>query len=420
MHFLIETFGCKVNAYQSAGMRQALEARGYTPSPPGGQAGLVLVNTCTVTARAVARCRQAIRRLRRDHPGARVVVVGCETAADPAGLAAMPEIDAILPYDAKYWLPEALEGGPRPAVVDLFPFHDVVLADHTRGFVQVADGCNAHCTYCIIPRIRGPLQSRPLEAILSEAANLIRLGRREIVLTGIHTGAYGRDTGNASLADVIAGILKPPGEYRVRLSSIEIQEVDDRLLDLMAADPRICPHLAIPLQSGSDPILKAMNRTYTAETYLAGIDAIRRRLPECAVTTDIICGFPGETDDDHAATLRVAAMAGFGRIHAFIYSRRPGTPAADMPGQIPSRVKTDRFRSMTALGHSLAADFARSFIGRTVRVIPEGKVKTAGTLHGYTEHYIPATFDGPPDLIGRIIPVRATAAKGETLICERM
>jgi threonylcarbamoyladenosine tRNA methylthiotransferase MtaB len=286
---------------------------------------------------------------------------------------------------------------------------------------MIQDGCDSFCSYCIIPRIRGGPRSRPLAEILKEAESQIEAGCPEIVLTGIHTGSWGRDLKKGlNLADVIKALLRLDGIPRIRLSSIEVREVTPALLETAASDTRVCPHFPVPLQSGSDRILSLMNRTYTAEEYLAAVRRIREVLPEAALTTDVICGFPGETEDDFADTLSLCREAGFSRIHAFPYSRREGTPAAGMKEQLPKTVKQERVEALSRLGEELAQEFALGCIGENLEVIPESVQDDTGMLYGYSKQYLPVTFPGTPALKGTLCTVTAVKAEDGTVIAKRV
>jgi len=409
---LFHTLGCKANLYDTAGMMAALRAAGWRVLAGGGgeaaecEVDLVVVNSCAVTARAEAKSRQLTRRLRKEHPDALVVLVGCypeinrETAARTTGadLALgtadrdrLPEVVAEFFGDARP-LPPAVGVTAGSAPETPPPLPGAFAGERIRATVKVQDGCEQFCTYCVIPYARGPSRSRPAGEVLEEVEALVGAGFKEIVVTGIHLGAWGLDLCSGHhdghhagrpaarvrrLADLAREIAAVPGLARVRLSSIEPLEITDDLIDLVATVPRLCRHLHVPLQSGSDEILKRMNRHYTAAQYLAMVERIRARVPLIGLTTDVMVGFPGETDEDFEATLDVVRRARFSRLHVFRFSRRPGTPAADMPGQVPPRVKKTRSERLIRLGRRLEQEFYEGLIGRVLDVLVE-KVEAAG------------------------------------------
>ncbi|MBM4085027.1 MAG: MiaB/RimO family radical SAM methylthiotransferase, partial [Planctomycetes bacterium] len=292
---------------------------------------------------------------------------------------------------------------------------------HTRAFLKIQDGCDARCSYCIVPLVRGPVRSRPLEAIQREAERLAANGYREIVLTGIHLGAYGRDTGGRpGLCDVIEGLLDVPGLERIRLSSIEVNEFTDRLLALAADSAKLCPHFHFPLQSGDDEVLKAMNRAYTAAEYLDVLDKVRARIERPSFTTDVMVGFPGEGERHFQNTLDVCRRAGFSRMHIFPFSPRPGTPAATMPNRPTRKDVRAREERLEAVARELALAYKRQFLGQRVNVLVETQRDArTGKLCGYTERYVKVAFDGPDGLKNTIVAVAAKSATPRQIDGER-
>lgn len=419
------TFGCKVNQYDSQAMRETLARHGYAEVPPAAEADLYVVNTCCVTAESHRKGLQAIRRLARAHPAARILVTGCSAETDGEALRALPGVAGVLGNEAKPDLAEAvaalLEPQPDAPPALATPRASGVsrpwpaigsFAGHTRAFVKVEDGCNDFCSYCIVPRVRGRVRSRPPDEVAAEVARLVANGYPEIVLTGIHLGAYGLETGGVwSLLPLLERLLATPGLARLRLSSLELREVSDELIALAAAAPALCPHFHIPLQSGDDRVLRAMNRRYTAADFLRRLDALRARIPDPAITTDVIVGFPGETDEQFRRTLAVCRRAAFSRMHIFPYSDRPGTAAATLAGKTPPPVLKARRNEMKALAADLMAAYHRRFVGHTVAPLVETErdPRTA-LLVGYTERYVRTLFPGPDSLRGAITPVRCTAA----------
>ncbi len=333
------TLGCKVNQYETQYAREMLELNGYREAADGEPADLCLVNTCTVTHEADAKGRQAIRRLAHDNPGAAIVVMGCFATRDPQTVARLPGVTKVI--TDKERLAESL----REFGVTAVPAAITRFDGHQRAFVKVQDGCQLNCSYCIIPHVRPVLRSRPPEDIVAEVRGLVEHGCQEIVLTGVHLGHYGIDLSRGRpmdrwrrlwhLLEQLAGLK---GDFRIRLSSLEAAEVRDDLVRVLAGHPRICPHLHLSLQSGSDRILSAMKRRYRRAGFLERCRRLRAALDEPAFTTDVIIGFPGETEADFADTCSLVREAGFCKLHIFSFSPRLGTPAAALPGAPPPQI----------------------------------------------------------------------------------
>lgn len=416
------TFGCKTNQYDTQAVRDALAKLGWEEACPSEGAELYIVNTCCVTQESHGKGLQAIRRIAREHPGARIVVTGCSAEVDAATLRQLPGVVCVVGNEGKARLAELVAGSFSSAAscrAEPRAWDDAGcwpgisrFAGHTRAFVKIEDGCNESCSYCIVPRVRGPVRSRPPEAVVEEVERLVGNGYPEIVLTGIHLGAYGLDVGGSwALAPLVERIAAIPGLRRLRLSSLELGEVSDDVVALVASCPILCPHFHIPLQSGDDDILRAMNRRYSAADFLRRLDVIRARIPEPAITTDIMVGFPGETDEQFRRTIAVARQAAFSRIHVFPYSDRPGTPAAAMRGKVPRPVVKARRQEMLAVASELMAAYHRRFIGRTVQPLVESqRDRRTGLLVGYTERYVRTLFPGPDALRSTIVPVRIASA----------
>jgi threonylcarbamoyladenosine tRNA methylthiotransferase MtaB len=417
--FALVTFGCKVNQYDSQAAREALLRRGLLEVSPSEDADLYVVNTCCVTAESHRKGLKAARRLARRHPNAAIVVAGCSVEMDPERVRNTPGVDAAVDNAEKARLDaiaarilgdSSAQGCPGGA--SAWPSISR-FADHTRAFVKIEDGCNAFCSYCIVPHVRGRVRSRAPDEVVDEVARLAEGGYHEVVLTGIHLGAYGTDAGGESgLLPLLERLEDAPGLERLRLSSLELGEVTDELLDLMAASERLCPHLHIPLQSGDDAVLRAMNRHYTAEEFLGRLAAIRSHMPDAAVTTDAIVGFPGETDEHFQATVKVCRRAAFSRMHVFPYSDRPGTRAAAMPGKLDRPTIQARRDELLAVAAELAEGYHRHFVGRTVEALVESRRdRRTGLLCGYSRRYVRAYFEGGDDLMGELVPVEVEAAE---------
>jgi threonylcarbamoyladenosine tRNA methylthiotransferase MtaB len=414
--YRVETLGCKANAYDSRRLAEALESLGYRPAAEGEAAGVCILNTCTVTAGADRKGRQLAARLVRENVGARVFVTGCYATASPGELARIPGVEGVFGRDDFAGLMKAIHGGPLPASESLAgDFGISSFTGRTRAFLKIQDGCDAGCSYCILPRVRGAPRSRPLADVRAEAERLAAAGFGEIVLTGIHLGFYGRDLPEQpTLPLAVTAVAQAPGVQRLRLSSIECNEVDEALLDAMQ-HPAACPHLHLPLQSGSASVLRRMRRRYTPEEFLSVVGRARERLDRPAITTDVMVGFPGETEAEFDETLEVCRRAWFSRTHVFPFSPRPGTPAAEMPGRVPAEVVANRSARVRELARRMAANWAQSFVGSTERVLFE-RCTPSGRLSGYTDRYVALTAEGGPEQIGRAVQVQVTAAAGAALL----
>jgi len=403
------TLGCKVNQTESEAMAQLFREASYLVVSSSEEADVVVVNTCTVTNTGDSKSRQIIRRMIKAHPGSIVVVMGCYAQTEPGEVLDIEGVDLVLGTQDRAkileWI-ERVEVGRKPlnAVrgiwgVEKFEELPQLREEHrARALLKVQEGCNQFCTYCIIPYARGPLRSRLPENAVAEARSLVEAGHPEIVLTGIHTGFYGQDLEEGwNLARLVRELVKIPGLRRLRLSSIEPMEYTDELIESIISSDKVCPHLHMPLQSGSDKVLARMRRPYASNEYQDLLKKLRQLIPDLAVTTDVIVGFPGETEVDHTLTLAFATSCGFSGINVFPYSKRNGTPAADYPDQVLKKLKEQRAKELLAVAHESQATFVRRFIGRPVEVLIEG-VDSEGRAIGHTPHYIqvriPAREDG--------------------------
>jgi len=416
--FQLISFGCKVNQAEGESLVRRLLEAGLEEAPADRPADLVILNTCAVTAEAARQCRQGIRRAVR--AGAAVVVTGCgaHPAARDAAMAGIPGVLFLEPDKGRVAARLTAPSAPRQYTGG----EQAPGAARSRALLKVQDGCPAACAYCIVPKVRPTLRSMPPEDAARRVGELAAAGFREIVLCGIRLGLYGADLGpRVGLADLLERLLAVPGLGRLRLSSLEPMEVNDRLLALLAAEPdRLCPHLHLPLQSGDDEVLRRMGRPYTSADYLAVAARVRRALDCPAVTTDVLVGFPGETDAAFAATLRVSREAGFSRIHVFPFSGRPGTAAAGMQPQVPPNVIRARRAEAGALGKALAAAYRAGLVGRTAEVIVEA-VAPDGSADGLSERYVRVRIRGPlPAGVRRrdLVAVRLVAAADGFLAAE--
>jgi threonylcarbamoyladenosine tRNA methylthiotransferase MtaB len=391
------TLGCKVNQYETEFVREALAGIGYRDAVADEPADLCLVNTCTVTAEGDAKSRQAIRRLARENPAARIVVMGCYATRAPDEIGALPGVAEVI--TDKRELPDWLG---RFGVADV-PDGISRFQGRSRAYVKAQDGCMLRCSYCIIPHVRPQLTSRPVPQILDEVRRLRDHGYREIVLTGIHLGHYGVDWNWRKpkadwirLSHLVRQIAAIEGDFRLRLSSIEATEVTRELIQVMAEHPdKICPHVHVCLQSGSDAVLRRMRRRWSARMFIDRYELVRRSLDQPAFTTDVVVGFPGETEEDFEATCRVVREVGFSKVHVFPFSARRGTLAADMPDHVPSPIRSERVRRLAAIEAETREAYFRSLIGRNLRVLLEASSRAAaGHMVGTSCRYAPVELRG--------------------------
>ena len=381
------TLGCKVNQYETQFMREGLQAIGYREAVDNESADLCIVNTCTVTAEGDAKSRQVIRQLARRNPGTRIVVMGCYATRAADEVASLPSVVEVV--TDKRELPDLLG---RFGVVDV-PTGIAGLDGRQRAYVKVQDGCLLDCTFCIIPKVRPTLASRLPDQIVAEVERLLARGYREIVLTGIHLGHYGIEwnrgrpkCGWVRLSHLLSRIMQLAGEFRVRLSSIEATEVTRELIQVMAEHPqRICPHLHISMQSGSDGVLRRMRCRWGAKRFVDRCRMVCESLVQPALTTDIIVGFPGETDQEFADTCRVAEQVGFSKIHVFPFSPRRTTLAAAMGDQVPPDIKTERAARLKSIAEQLRDNYYQSLRGRELQVLVEPR--TAGRPDFYSARH---------------------------------
>jgi threonylcarbamoyladenosine tRNA methylthiotransferase MtaB len=415
------TLGCKVNQYETQYVREMLEGAGYIAASDGQPADLCLVNTCTVTGEGDAKGRQLIRRLHHQNPGAAIVVMGCYATRDPDAVRRLPGVSAVVTDKAR--LVEDLQ----PFGVTAAPAGISRFDDHQRAFVKVQDGCLLNCSYCIIPSVRPSLRSRPASEIEDEVARLMAAGYHEVVLTGIHLGHYGIDLCRGLARDewirlwhLLKRLTRLPGDCRIRLSSLEAAEARDDLVRVLAEEPRVCPHLHLCLQSGSDRVLARMRRRYRSASFLERCRRIREALDQPAFTTDIIVGFPGETEADFQATCRVARAAGFAKMHVFSYSPREGTPAADYGDAVPPAVVRERRQRLLEIESELTNAYCRSLLGRPLDVLVESADPARpGFVRGTSCRAVTVVFRGHlPALIRRCVPVRATGVEDGIVLGE--
>lgn len=425
----IATLGCKVNQCESAGIAASLKARGMTVVPFETEADGYVINTCTVTARTDYQSRQLIRRAIRKNPQAVILVTGCYAQRNPDEIARIPGVRFIAGNVEKEAIPDILcdmtAGKPQVRVGDIRLSRAIshlgatVFPEHTRAFLKIQDGCNAFCSYCIVPHARGPSRSLAPEAVIEQITAIAGAGYREVVLTGIHLGAWGRDLKPpADLATLIGRIARGSGPERLRLSSIEPREITTELITLMGDLPGICRHLHIPLQSGDDGILAAMGRDYHAAFFRDLVARLSAAVPGLAVGIDVMAGFPGETEEAFANTLDLVTEMPVAYLHVFPYSKRPKTPAAAMAGQIPEEEKKRRAERLRVVGAAKRQAFAERFIGSPLAVLVEGrKDKNSGLPVGFSDNYIPVAVRGSV-AANRIVRVMPEAFRGGVLIAD--
>ena len=414
MKVAFNTLGCKVNQYETEAMQKIFAAAGYEISA-AENADVIVVNTCTVTALSSQKSRQIIRRAVRANPNAVVAVVGCYAQNSPEEISRIDGVDVIIGTAERTKIVELVELALKnraekilrvSGVEEISEFEELPHTPHrTRAFLKIEDGCNNFCSYCIIPYVRGRVRSRSLESIRAECVELAAAGFKEIVLTGIHIGAYGRDfRDGTNLVDAVKVVLDAANPVRLRLGSLESVEMTDALINLMKTDERICNHVHLPLQSGCDEILKAMRRPYTTKSFAELTARLVAEVPEISIGTDLIVGFPGETDENFAETIEFIESQPFSKIHVFPFSAREGTVAATLPNQIDATTK--KIRANRALEISAAKEraFAEKLIGKTVEIIAE--TETGGLVDGLTKNYVRTYVPAAPDLkLGEIISV---------------
>ena len=411
----VVTLGCKVNHYDSQVIRERAIAAGYEAVADDAPADVVVVNTCAVTMSGTAKSRREIRRIRRRNPDARVVVTGCAAEAPGETRGLLPdEVDLVVANRDKARLFEILDGGAAASrsarAGDVFGV--TRFGDATRAYLKVEDGCDEFCTFCIIPLVRGRVASRSIEDAVAEARRLVESGYREIVLTGIHLGAYGRDREDPeALAKLVGALEEVDGLDRLRLSSIEASELGEPLLRALERSTKACPHFHLPLQAGDEAVLAAMRRPYDAARYRAAVRDLRSRLDRPTITTDVIVGFPGEDAGAFERTLDLCREARFLKIHVFPYSPRSRTRAVALPGRVAPREIHERKKRLEALERELSLAVRREHVGSVESVLVEAKRdRETGRLAGYTPRYVRVAFDGGDELRGSIVPVRLVAA----------
>lgn len=426
------TLGCKVNQADTASMENLFLRSGHQLVSFDGEADVYIINTCVVTNTGQRKSRQTIHRAIRKNPNALIVVTGCypQTAAEE--VKAIAGVDMIIGNQDRAQIVQLVEERLAHRQTDTLDavhkltastaFEEMAagdITDKTRAFLKIQEGCNQFCTYCIIPYARGPLRSRSLESIRTETQRLISAGFKEIVLIGIHLGCYGKENPDGpTLYDAVKTVLDVPGVQRLRLGSLESVEVEPRLLTLMQEDARFCRHLHLPLQSGCNKVLQAMHRPYTTSKFKTLLADIKTKVPDIAITTDVIVGFPGETEADFETTCKFAESCGFSKMHIFPFSARKGTPAEKFAGAVTEAVKKERADILGRIDETMHKAFLQAMVGQTAEVLfeqPAGEDYFEGLTGNYQRVFVKS---GGRNFSGEILPVKITAFDGEKLLGE--
>ena len=417
--------GCKVNQYESEAIAELFAEKGYEIVGIDEEADVYVINTCTVTNFGDKKSRQLIRKVKRQNENAIVAVVGCYAQTAPKELMEIAGVNLVIGTKDRAQIVEMVEqydraNGVENHVSDIMkervfePLSIQKLANRTRAYLKIQDGCSQYCSYCIIPYARGPIRSREPQEVVAEVKRLAENGFKEVVLTGIHVASYGKDRRDTSLLDILKQVHEVEGIERIRFSSIEPNVVTEEFAQTMAALPKVCDHFHLSLQSGCDKTLKEMNRKYDTEKYRRAVATLRKYLPKVALTTDIIVGFPGETEEDFRESYAFAEEIGFAKIHVFPYSPKRGTPAAARKDQLLNAVKSERSHTLIQLSDRMAADFLADAVGTDAEVLYERAVGD-GIYEGHTTNYMKVHGRSEADLTNRIAKTHITRAEGEML-----
>ena len=406
------SLGCKVNSYESNALRELFLNNGFSDKD-----NVVVINTCSVTAQADQKSRQIIRRERRKNPNSVLVVMGCYSQKNADYVIDECKADIVVGTSnrnkivdlVKTFLKErkpiiAVENNPREFKYE--SFGTVAIPATTRAYIKVEDGCNNFCSYCTIPYTRGVARSRDKDEIVSEVKELIKHGFLEFVITGIHTAHYGLDLKGVTFSSLIEELLNIDGLYRLRISSIEESEIDDKFIELLSRKENIANHLHMPLQSGSPSVLKRMRRKYNVDDFINKVNRIRNVRPDIAFTTDVIVGFPGETEEEFLETVNFIKKVNFAELHVFPFSAREGTPAHDMPNQVSPEVKAKRVQTLLELSEKLKEDYRKKFVDQELEVIIEEKDEKSGLMIGHSSNYLLLGDKLPESSIGKIVKIK--------------
>lgn len=421
------TLGCKVNTYETEAVEELLKTKGYEIGKFEEYADVYIVNTCTVTAMSDKKSRQMIRRTKKINPQAIVVVMGCYSQKSPKEILEIEEVNLVLGTSNRKALLEEIENirhtDKRIIVEDIMKIRDFEeleiseVRDRARALVKIQDGCDRFCSYCIIPYTRGPVRSRKLESIIDEVKRIVENGYKEVVLTGIHVASYGKDLGDNALIDVIEKISEIDDLERIRTSSVEPLIITEEFVQRLAKLPKFCPHFHLSLQSGSDSVLKRMNRRYTAQEYKRAVETIRNTFAYAAITTDVIVGFPEETDEEFQETYDFLKEIKLYETHVFRYSPREGTKAADIPDQVEPNVKNQRSELLIKLNEINKSNFEKQHIGKTVDILFE--TAENGYSIGHTKNYIKVGVKTSENLVNQVMLAKITEVTEQFAVAEK-
>lgn len=421
------TLGCKVNQYETEAMVEMFEKAGYESVSHDEVADIYIINTCTVTSLGDKKSRQFIRKAKKTNDNSVIAVVGCYSQIAPNEVSLMEDVDIVLGTNERkrivdfceHFIHDRKKINAVQNIMDVDEFEELsidTVKDRTRAYLKIQEGCNQYCSYCIIPYARGRIRSRKIDNIEAEVKKLCKNGFKEIVLTGIHIASYGKDLGDLRLIDVLERIHDIDGLERIRLGSLEPTLVDEEFMQRMSKLSKVCDHFHLSLQSGCDKTLKRMNRKYTTAQYSEIVDIIRKYMPNAGITTDIIVGFPGETDEDFKITCDFVRKIKFSKIHVFKYSPRKGTPAARYEDQVDGSIKTQRSKALSDIAHDLNKEFLNNFIGSKVKVLFEQTAQDM--IKGHTTNYIEVVAKGSKDLLHNIVDVKIQKTQDEMLFGE--
>ncbi|MBU7593638.1 tRNA (N(6)-L-threonylcarbamoyladenosine(37)-C(2))-methylthiotransferase MtaB [Metabacillus halosaccharovorans] len=419
------TLGCKVNHYETEAIWQLFKEAGYERTEYERVADVYVINTCTVTNTGDKKSRQVIRRAIRKNPDGVICVTGCYAQTSPAEIMAIPGVDIVVGTQDRVKMLEYIEqfkkerqpiNGVRNIMkTRVYEELDVPsFTDRTRASLKIQEGCNNFCTFCIIPWARGLMRSRDPKEVVAQAQQLVNAGYKEIVLTGIHTGGYGEDLKDYNLAMLLRDLDEQvEGLKRIRISSIEASQISDEVIEVLKKSDKVVRHLHIPIQSGSDTVLKRMRRKYTMEFFAERLDRLKEALPGLAITSDVIVGFPGETEEEFMETYNFIKKYKFSELHVFPYSKRTGTPAARMDDQIDEEIKNNRVHRLIELSNQLAKEYSSQFENEVLEVIPEERYKeeqNEDLYVGYTDNYLKVVLPANEEMVGKIVKVKITKA----------
>ncbi|NLJ87811.1 MAG: tRNA (N(6)-L-threonylcarbamoyladenosine(37)-C(2))-methylthiotransferase MtaB [Epulopiscium sp.] len=424
------TLGCKVNQYETEALIELFKNKGYEIVTFGEYADVYVINTCTVTNLGDRKSRQMIRKAKKINPSSIVAVVGCYVQVAPEKVESIDEVNIIIGTDERHRIVDLIEQYKKEQnnislvkdIMKVKEFEELSITElegRTRAYLKIQEGCNQYCSYCIIPYARGPVRSRKAKNIMNEVIKLVDNGFKEIVLTGIHVASYGKDLEDINLLKLLEMVHTIKGLERIRLSSIEPSIVNHEFVDTIKSLDKICPHFHLSLQSGCDETLRRMNRRYTTKDYKEAVELLRANIKDIAFTTDIIVGFPGESEEEFNKSYQFVEEIAFSQIHVFKYSPRNGTPAAKMKSQIAPEIKEERSRKMIQLANVLQNKFLNQQIGKTIEVLFEDELENnKGFYEGHTPNYLKVEVFSKEDIRNKILPVTIEAVKNNSLIAN--